>query len=311
MILAAVIAFYSIDSLVESYKHRVRSVKYITVDKYNTIGIAMFPQDFAKFEKCGFKYADDLAPHKGNWTRIQPPGQNCNYTFVTFHSKLVDTNRTAMIFHGPTLVRQKQSLAVHFTINTAVRDFSAMEYLLLEDWHVKMNESLEAQANYLADMEYAMPLFTVPSGFRTWVKMSYIMRNDGPGSQNLSDFVIHSDFATYTGGKNTSEGDTAPIYALFEWKTDTYQYITEIVSTTIWNTLGSLAGVFVTIVKAGEYCQKCIQRVRRDRRKKLQKLKELEEQRKKMLEEYHRSRNAQRLKTNRSSMKEDVSTKLD
>lgn len=299
MIIAAVIAFYSIESLVQSYRHKVRAVKYITVDEYHTIGIAVFPQDFARFDHCKFIYGDDLAPSNKNSSRINPSNQTCRYSFVTFHSKLVDANRTAMIFHGPTLVKQKQSLSLHFTINTTTRQFSAMEYLLLEDWDYKMHTSQKEKADYLAEMEYAMPLYTVPAGFRSWIKMSYLIRNEGPGSKNLSDFVVKTDFGTYTGWYNNNDNATsnnsAPIYALFEWKTDTYQYVTEILSTTIWSTIGSLAGVFVTLVKAGEYCEKLMQRIRRDRRKKRLKLKELEAERQEKVKDYHKRRLAKRL----------------
>ena len=297
MVIAAVIAFYSIETVIVSYQHRVRTVQYITVDEYHTIGIALFPQNFAKFNRCEFLYGDDLAPHKHNWSVIQPPYQACNYTHVTFRSRLVNQNRTAVIFHGPTLVKWKQSLAIHFRIDTTVREFSAIEYLLLEEWHTKMNESPDVQADYLAEMEYTMPLFTLPAGFRSWVKMAYVIRNDGPGSKNLSDFVITSDFATYTGWYNSdSKNNSAPIYALFEWKTNTYEYFTEILSTTIWNTVGSLTGVFVALMKAGEYCQKLVQRIRRDRKKKQLKLKELEEERQKKVSEHQRKQRSKLLR---------------
>lgn len=296
MVVAAVIGFYSIETVILSYQHKVRTVQYITVEKYHTIGIAIFPQDFAKFDRCNFIYGDDLAPNY-NSTSHHSPNQTCEYTFVTFHSKLVNTNRTAMVFHGPTLVREKQSLGIHFTINTTARQFSAMEYLLLEEWHVKMYEPHEQQAKYLQEMEYAMPLHTVPAGFRSWIKMSYVIRNDGPGSKNLSDFVVSTDFGTYTGWYNgNAKNNSAPIYALFEWKTDTFEFFTEILSTTIWNTLGSLAGVFITLVKAGEYCEKLIGRIKRDQIKKKLKLKELEKERQQKFDEYHKKRISNRLK---------------
>ena len=58
MVIAAVITFYSIESVIVSYQHRVRSVQYITVEEYYTIGIAMFPQDFAKFNRCELSVVD-------------------------------------------------------------------------------------------------------------------------------------------------------------------------------------------------------------------------------------------------------------
>ena len=43
-VMAGVFAFYSIEALIESYKHRVRTVSYITVDQYQPAGIALFLQ---------------------------------------------------------------------------------------------------------------------------------------------------------------------------------------------------------------------------------------------------------------------------
>ena len=99
--IAGVFAFYSIEALTESYKHRVRAVQYINVDKYDPIGIALFPEDFATYEGCEFKYADNVAPGLGNFTPLIPSDvpQSCNVSFVvTYYSTLVQDNRTAMLF---------------------------------------------------------------------------------------------------------------------------------------------------------------------------------------------------------------------
>ena len=63
----------------------------------------MFPslKDFATYENCQFKYGDDLSPHSGNWTPLQPVDipDNCStFLNVTFQSTLVKENRTAMVF---------------------------------------------------------------------------------------------------------------------------------------------------------------------------------------------------------------------
>ena len=141
---AGVFAFYSIEALIESYNHRVRTASYVTVDEYDPIGLALFPevhhgvcecefvciytcvwcacvfvcarknkhhiphihththcQNFATYESCQFKYGDDLSPHSGNWTPLQPVNitDNCATVInVTFRSSLVRENRTAMVF---------------------------------------------------------------------------------------------------------------------------------------------------------------------------------------------------------------------
>lgn len=41
-VMAGIFAFYSIEALVESYRHRVRTASYVTVDRYDAPGIAFF-----------------------------------------------------------------------------------------------------------------------------------------------------------------------------------------------------------------------------------------------------------------------------
>ena len=43
-VMAGVFAFYSIEALIESYNHRVRTASYVTVDNYSPVGIALFLQ---------------------------------------------------------------------------------------------------------------------------------------------------------------------------------------------------------------------------------------------------------------------------
>ena len=293
MCLAGVVAFYSISGLIVSYRHKVRSVEYVTVDAFRTIGIAMFPETFASFENCEFLYHDDLSPGRDNWSTIVPPDQLCKYRNITFFSNLIKEDRDAIVFDGPTLVNLKQSLAIHFTIDTTTRNFSGMEYLLMGNWHAVKDLSYDEQSQYLQSVEQSKPLNTVPAGFRTWVKMSYVVRKEDGG--NISDFTVTPDFSTYNDWRNISDRTDNVIYAVFEWKSNSYEYVHEIVSTTIWSTLGSLAGIFITLVKVGEYCQRWVQRLRREKRKKLQKLKELEEEQERLREEYERKRAEKRM----------------
>lgn len=284
MVVAAVVVFFSVNALIVSYHHKVRSIQDVTVDHYRTIGIALFPEHRARYEGCEFLYADALHPGEGNWSGPQPSDQTCTHTNVTFYSAMQQRNRTAMVFNGPTLVHRKQSLAVHYTVNTESDNFSAIEYLLLGYWDHVLNESSAAQAEYLTKVEKARPLSTVPAGFRTWIKMSYTIHNSG-GGQNISDFTTSADLASYN-KRNSSDQATAPLLVLFEWKGNTYEYVTDILSTTAWNTVGSLAGVMVALIKVGEYAKQWINRVRRERKKKFLKVAEIEEQHRRKMHQF-------------------------
>lgn len=286
MVTAGVLAFFTIDALIISYQHKVRSIQDITVDHYRTIGVSMFPEHIAHFNSCEFRYADALHPGSGNWTELRPPNHICRYTNVTFYSHMLYRNRTAMVFNGPTLVHLKQSLVLHFTVDTTNGDYSAMEYLLLGYWDQVLDKSPKEQASYLEELERTKPLFAVPAGFRTWIKMSYTIYNNEVASKNISDFSVHSDLTAYNDRRNDSEKTSSPLLVLFEWKGDTYEYVTDILSTTVWNTVGSLAGVFVALIKVGEYAQRWIRRIRRERKKKYMKAIEIEEQHRRKLDQF-------------------------
>lgn len=296
MVVAIVFGFYTIEALVQSYQNKVRSIKYVTVEAYPTIGIAMFPQDFATYEGCDFIYSDDLLPRPSGVPTVDPDNQTCRYINVTFMSHLIKANRTAMVFDGPTLVNKKQSLAVNFTIDTTVREFSGMEYLLLDKWDNFRGASLEIQAKYLSRTELTQPLFTVPAGFRTWIKMSLTVLSSTIDNENISNFQVDPGFSTYNDWRNISDRTSDIIYALFEWKSNTYEYVTEILSTNIFNTLGALAGVFVTLARAGEYCWQWIRRIRRERRKKRLRHIELEQEYRQKMQEYQQRKLEKRIK---------------
>ena len=295
MVIAVVFSFYTIDALVTSYQNKVRSIKYVTVEQYRTIGVAMFPQDFATYEGCRFIYSDDLLPRSGNGTVVHPENLTCQYTNVTFKSQLIKANRTAMVFDGPTLVNLKQSLALNFTIDTTVREFSGMEYLLLENWDHFKDGPPEKQAQYLSRTEQLMPLYTVPAGFRSWIKMSLTVLSSSIDNENVSNFMVDPGFSTYNDWRNVSDRTSDIIYVLFEWKSNTYEFVTEILSTNLFNTLGALVGVFVTLAKAGEYCWLWIRRIRREKRKKMLKHSELAQQHRQKMQEYQQRKLEKRL----------------
>lgn len=292
LVIAIVVTFFTIESLVLSYRHKVRSVKYVTVDQYPIIGVAMLPSDLVTFHSCEFLYADSLHQDDVKWEQLSPPNQICNWTNVTFYSRTLNRNRTAMVFEGPTLVHLKQSLALHFTMDTEREVYSAIEYLLLGYWSQEMKKSSAEQAKYLENLESKFPSYTVPAGFRSWVKLSYVVYSKDGDSRNISDFNVQTELSSYNGQKNES---STPLLALFEWKEDSYQYVTDILSTTLWNTLGSLAGIFITFVRVWETGKRWINRVRRERTKKRLRSTEIEENHRRKLENYWRKKIEKRL----------------
>ena len=291
--IAILFAFYTIQGLIDSYENRVRSVQQIDVNgRYHAIGIAIFPP-FSDYIKCEYRYYDDVSPNPK-----QPPDfcRNfqipfaCDYVNVTFNSSILPVQRSAMVFKGPTLVSCKESLLLRYQINTTVREFSAMEYILFDQWDTFIAMSNESKMDFLANIEMDRTVYTFPAGFRTWVKLSYSVRQDFHNNQNYTEFSLVDNYASFNGNQT----ETLPMEVLFEWKDNYYDYIQEIISTTAWSAFGSLCGLFLTLVKAGEFCRHWVRRVRRDREKKILHLQKLEEEQKLLMESYERRKSLRR-----------------
>lgn len=289
MIVAIVFAFYTIEGLMNSYSNKVRSVQPVYVqDRYPPIGIAIMPK-FGHYHYCKYRYYDDVSPHPetppDSCSQFGVP-EECTYHNVTFNSTaLNDVQRFAMVFQGPTLVTCKESILVHYTINTTVREFSAMEYILFPNWHHFESLDQEGRSSYLAKLEKDEPIYTFPAGFRTWVKMSYAVfaQNTKKHDDNFTEFSITPNYAAYN---EPGDDGIFPLEIVFEWKDRYYDYVTEIVSTTAWSAFGSICGVFITLVKAGEFCRMWLRRIRRERQKKEAHLKQLEAEHEKQMQEY-------------------------
>ena len=291
--IAILFAFYTIQGLIDSYENRVRSVQQIDVNgRYHAIGIAIFPP-FSDYIKCEYRYYDDVSPNPK-----QPPDicQNfeipfvCDYVNVTFNSSISPGVRFAMVFKGPTLVSCKESLLLRYHINTTYREFSAMEYILFDQWDTFIAKSNESKMDFLANIEMNRVVYTFPAGFRTWVKLSYSVRQDFHNNRNYTEFSLIDNYASFNGNQT----DTLPMEVLFEWKDNYYDYIQEIISTTAWSAFGSLCGLFLTLVKAGEFCRHWVRRIRRDREKKVLHLQKLEEEQKLLMESYERRKSLRR-----------------
>ena len=286
---AIVFAFYTIEGLIESYKNRVRSIQQIDVDgRYPPIGIAIFPQ-FSEYLKCEYRYYDNLSPisqdnnaDPGSCGNFQLPFV-CSIHNLTFNSTIIgNLTRRVLVFQGPTLVKCKQSLKLGFAIDTSQRVYSALEYILFDDWEGFNSKTKQAQQDYLAYIEQNRTVYTFPAGFRTWVKLTFSVYENFGNERNYTEFDIIDSYASY----NEYNDSYMPMEVLFEWKNNHYDYVQEIVSTTIWSAFGSFCGLLLTIVKIAEFCKAWIRRFRRDKQKKRVHLQKLEDEQKKLMESY-------------------------
>ena len=290
---AVVYAFYTISGLTESYAKKVRSIQVTNVgDRFDPVGIAVFPQ-FSSFNHCEYRYYDDLSPHPHTPPQFCKDKYEipiiCSMENLTFTSINLKVNRTALVFEGPTLVACKESVLLRFSMNTSIREFSAIEYVLFRDYGKFETLSREKKEGFLANLEATHSIYTFPAGFRTWVKLSYSIRNSENGQ--ITDFVIEDNYAAYN---DEPVNGVFPMEVLFEWKSNTYENIEEIVSTTAWSAIGSLCGVFITLVKAGEFCRMWLRRIRRDRQKKMEHLERLQVEQARLMDEYNKKQEEKR-----------------
>ncbi len=290
MAAAIVFAFYTIEGLIESYNNKVRSIQQIDVNgRYPPIGIAIFPR-FSFYQDCEYRYYDNLSPvshtNPGSCGHFQIP-ITCSVTNMSFNSSVVQNlTRSALIFQGPRLVKCKESLKLAFGIDTTKREYSALEYILFDDWEGFNQKNLIEKQRYLAFIEQNRTVYTFPAGFRTWVKLSYSIYENFGTSRNYTEFDIIDNYASFNDYNDTY----MPMEVLFEWKTDHYDYVQEIVSTTIWSAFGSFCGLLLTIVKIAEFCKAWIRRFRRDKQKKRIHMQKLEEQQKRLMESYEQKK---------------------
>lgn len=275
---------YSVLSIVSASRSQLRSVSYVNAAEYPPIGIAIVP-DFSIFHGCFYRYFDDLSPMKPNY---EPPyfGE-CNYTNVTFNSKKLNVTRFAMVFRSPVHVDFKESLGVNFTINTSVRDYSAIEYWLIDDWNGFYFSSHEEKAKVLADAEETRPIHTFPAGMRTWVKMAKVIQKKS--LVPTATFTVEPNFAKYTHRHGSLENGTDAMQVLFEWESPVFEVYEVIPAISIWNAVGSLCGILIILWKVGEIGTGMFKRMRRERSKIKQRMKERNIQKSKLVEEFQKS----------------------
>ena len=61
----------------------------------------------------------------------------------------------------------KQSLWLNFSVDTTLREFGAIEFLLLNSWDDLIKMSSEEQQSFLNQEEAKEPLYTAPAAFRS------------------------------------------------------------------------------------------------------------------------------------------------
>ena len=284
---AVVVVVYSVLALAESVNMPARSVIYRSNDVYDPIGIVIVP-DFAQYLGCQFRYYDDLAPIPPPHYKPHPPFQPCYHENVTFVSLMLNISIKAMVFRGPTHVAYKESLSINYTINTTFRDYSAIEYWLIDDWNKFNKSSLKDKSDLLAATEQENAIHMFPSGMRTWIKMNKIVNRDP--SINGVIFQVEPNFAKYTPPKGEEDPSIDHLQVLFEWASPVYE-IYDVISTgnTYWSSFGSLCGILLALWKVIELSKALFRKLKRERKRIKDRMHKIQQEKSKIAEEYVKS----------------------
>jgi hypothetical protein len=277
---AAVAIVYSVLSILKSVETPVRSVVYQRTSSYPPISIVIVP-DFSTYLGCYVRYYDDISPHPAYNSSVGP--KNCVYSNVSFSSLKLNLTRNALVFQSPVDVADKQILCINFTINTTVRDYSAIEYWMFGDWD-SFNASNETdQELMVAQSELIRPVHTFPAGMRTLIKLSKIVEEDLDGERSVR-FQVEPNFARYN--KDTSGSGISHLQVMFEWSSPVYELYKEVLPISFWSSVGSICGMLITIWKLAEIGTALVKKLRRERKKIHKRLKRKEREKEKLEKEF-------------------------
>ena len=273
---------YSVLSILDVLRFPVRSVTYQRTNRYPPILIVIVP-DFSTYYGCYMRYFDDISPHPAYNSTVG--SRNCTYTNITFTSSKLNVSRFAMVFQSPTDVANKQILCINYTINTTVRDYSAIEYWMFDDWNSFDSSNETEKEEILAQSELTQPIHTFPAGMRTQVKLSKI--EDNVNNLHSVRFQVEPNFARYN--REEAVSGVSHLQVMFEWSSPIYEVYKTVLPLSFWSAVGSICGVLITIWKLAEVGTSLTRKFRRERKKIKQRIKKKEEEKAKLQEEYSKT----------------------
>lgn len=256
MSIAFAYAFQSISSLVDSYENPVRSVEYKVVTEYLPSVILIYPEDSDTFLGCEMIF------------NVKPRGdinhqKNCTIQNFTFFSYRYNKSRNVFAFKGPIDVYNGERLKVIFRLNLTVREESSnLEYRLFSDWYTFERLQEYKSVNEIADeVEINNPINQLAGGYSNFISLDKTVAHKLNGD-NVVEYIQTSHIAPLIKDYNISQ-----LVAYFEWADPILETSLELISTTVWNSLGSLFAIFLAIGKFTDYGKYWIHKLQRTRRR--------------------------------------------
>ncbi|KAI6653253.1 putative membrane protein [Oopsacas minuta] len=247
MLVAFGYTFITVESLVLSYTYPVRSVTYTYKQEFKPPSIIIYPDIDDTFISCDFEVK------KNNGDKLLPDytDVNCSMMEYNYFSHTHNNTRKVLAFKGPARVQLGEKNVFHFQLNLTNRSVSNLEFRVYNTFENFKNEAgRKTPEVFLQEIEENNPVYMLAGDFANFVKL------DKTIDQTLNNkiyvtFQVTTNLARLIPGVNNSRSDE--VIAEFEWADPILEESQELVSTTVWNTLGSLCAMFLALGKVWLY----------------------------------------------------------
>ena len=247
MLVAVAYTYITVESLVTSYDQPVRSYMSTFKKKFEAPAIIFYPEELDEFLSCDFEVKKD------NGDKELPiyDRNNCSIKVFHYFSFVHNQLRKVYVFKGPANVALGEKNHLLFMLNLTNRTVSKLEFRVYDTFDTFMGKvNDESIQSVLLDIEEQHPVYMLAGDFANFVKLDKTidrtLRNE-----RLATFRVVTNLARLIPRADDNTVDEVDAY--IEWADPMLTESQEIISTTIWNTLGSLCAMFLALGKVWMY----------------------------------------------------------
>ena len=246
MLVAFAYTYITVESLVTSYKQPVRSYMSTFTKKFDAPAIIFYPEKLDEFLSCSFEVKKDNE-NKELPVYVQ---NNCSKNEFHYFSHVHNHNRTVLVFKGPENVELGEKNHLLFMLNLTNRTVSNLEFRVFDTFETFMEEVVVDVQKILAGIEKTYPVYMLAGDFANFVKLDKTIDRTLKNERFVT-FQVVTNLARLIPRADDNTIDEVDAY--IEWADPLLVESQEIISTTIWNTLGSLCAMFLALGKVWLY----------------------------------------------------------
>uniref|UniRef100_A0A1I8HTS3 Proton-activated chloride channel n=2 Tax=Macrostomum lignano TaxID=282301 RepID=A0A1I8HTS3_9PLAT len=281
-----------IQDLLQATRYPVRSVKHRPVDRYDAPGIAVFPNG-PRLQSCSYyrllsaefwnrKFAQSVTREK---LEIEKTGRfldhatqwnlnrtDCDYRSLTYRDAADNqtdefAGHDALVFMGPSRVKEKETLFLYFTADTSDdQDFYSLGFLLFHDYWAFSNRSQADRLEFVADIRSHQPMYAASAGLRMWNRLS-MTHMELEGGHEPTQVVLDLEYSlVWHWDRHQSDASSRKQFFLFfEWKSGIVAESYIMRTQSVWSFGAALCGVLLTLHKGYSLAAGNIRELRRTR----------------------------------------------